>query len=83
LRSHLGNGYTKKLSNEITKELFELIKMMSENNHTIRTTETTTESQVKISTEELKRIKFEKRVEFLTKLVTTGGVAYLLLDKLL
>jgi chromosome segregation ATPase len=83
LRSHLGNGYTKKLSNEITKELVELIKMMSENNHAIRTTETTTESKVKISDVELKKLKMQKRFEFWTRLLTTGGILFFLVSELL
>jgi chromosome segregation ATPase len=83
LRHELGNGFTEKLGNDITDRLFKLIEIMNQNNHAIRTTETTTESKVKISDVELKKLKMQKRFEFWTRLLTTGGILFFLVSELL
>lgn len=83
LRDHLDNGYSKKLSGEITTELLGLLKIMSENNHLIRQAEITSESQVKLTEAELKKIKMQKRFEFWTKLLTTGGVLFFLITEII
>jgi len=83
LRNHLDNGYSKKLSGEITTELLGLLKIMSENNHIIRQAEITSESQVKLTEAELKKIKMQKRFEFWTKLFTTGGILFFLVTEII
>ena len=83
LRNHLDNGYSKKLSGEITTELLGLLKIMSENNHIIRQAEITSESQVKLTEAEIKKIKMQKRFEFWTKLLTTGGILFFLITEIL
>ncbi len=74
LRSHLDNGYSKKLISEITTELLQLVKVMNENNHRINEAKITGENSIKISEAEIKKIKMQKRFDFWTKLLTTGGL---------
>lgn len=81
LREHLDNGYTEKLSNNITDRLFALIEMMNQNNHTIKRTEIETENDIKIEESLRKKMLLEKWFDLLTRLLTAGGIIYLLLDK--
>jgi len=82
LRNHLDNGYSKKLVNDMTTELLGLVKLLSENNHTIRQTEITSESEANKAEAELKKIKMQKRFEFWTKLFTTGGILFFLVAEI-
>src|SRR6056297_2598765 len=83
LRHHLDNGYSKKLVNDMTAELLGLVKLLSENNHTIRQTEITSESEIRTTEAELKKIKTQKRFEFWTKLLTTGGILFFLVTEII
>src|SRR6056297_3126075 len=83
LRNHLDNGYSKKLVNDMTAELLGLVKLLSENNHTIRQTEITSESEIRTTEAELKKIKTQKRFEFWTKLLTTGGILFFLVTEII
>jgi chromosome segregation ATPase len=83
LRSHLDNGYSKKLISEITTELLQLVKVMNENNHRINEAKITGENSIKISEAEIKKIKMQKRFEFWTKLLTTGGILFFLVTEII
>src|SRR6056297_2610494 len=83
LRTHLDNGYTEKLSTNITDRLLSILEMMNNNNFKIKKTTLESESEEAAEKAAIKRMRIEKFFATLTKVLTTGGVLYLLLSKLL
>ena len=83
LRTHLDNGYTEKLSTNITDRLLSILEMMNNNNFKIKKTTLETESEKAADKAAIRKMRMEKTFEVLIKLLTTGGVLYLLLSKLL
>jgi prophage DNA circulation protein len=83
LRSHLDNGYSKKLVNDMTIELLGLVKLMSSNKHELESAELKSESETKMTEAEIKKIKMQKRFEFWTKLLTTGGILFFLVTEII
>jgi len=81
LRNHLDNGYTKKLSNEITDKLFKLIEIMNQNSYTIKKTQQEIAFDTQKTKAERRKYIIGKVLEILGTAVTSGGIIYLIIER--
>ena len=81
LRSHLDNGFTNKLGNEVTSKLLNLIEIMNQNSYTIKKTEQEIIHDAETTRSERRKYIIGKVLEILGTAVTSGGIIYLIIER--
>jgi hypothetical protein len=81
LRSHLDNGFTDRVGNEITSKLLNLIEIMNQNSYTIKKTEQEIIRDKETAKRERRRYIVGKVLEILGTAVTSGGIIYLIIER--
>jgi prophage DNA circulation protein len=81
LRSHLDNGFTNKLGNEVTSKLLNLIEIMNQNSYTIKKTEQEIIHDTETARTERRKYIIGKVLEILGTAVTSGGIIYLIIER--
>jgi len=81
LRSHLDNGFTNKLGNEVTSKLLNLIEIMNQNSYTIKKTEQEIIHDTETARIDRRKYIIGKVLEILGTAVTSGGIIYLIIER--
>jgi prophage DNA circulation protein len=81
LRSHLDNGFTDKVGNEVTSKLLNLIEIMNQNSYTIKKTEQEIIHDTETARTDRRKYIIGKVLEILGTAVTSGGIIYLIIER--